>query len=753
MEESGPPQEAPPSVGEGRREKILRAVAFTAQAFLHGVPWRRSIRQALERFGDATGVSRVYVFRAHDEGLRVSQMFEWASDGVEPQIDNPMLQDIATADVGMERWIEVLARGDALHGPVRYMPDSERELLESQDIQSVAVVPIFVQESFWGFLGFDDCREARTWNDAELDGLRAAAGLLGAALYREQAERALRESEERFRVLVENVPGVVYLCRNDERFSMIYLSDEVEELTGYPVRDFLSDELSFVDLYHPDDAPQIFHEVHGAVEERRPFLVNYRLRCADATYRWIEERGQGVFDGDGRLQYLEGTLVDISSRKEAEEQLAHNAFHDPLTDLPNRNLFRDRLEVAMARARRHPGERFAVVYLDLDRFKLINDSLGHRAGDHVLLGIAERLARASRDGDTVARLGGDEFAVLLEDLVDPSDAVRRVERLQEEFERPFLVDGREVFTNATMGIALSDARYQRSDEMLRDADLAMYRAKAVGGGQRLVFDPEMHRLAMERLELESALRHALERDEFELHYQPIVDLTSGRIEGMEALLRWRHPQRGLLHPESFLDVLEETGLILPVGRWVMESACRSALAWQSIVPGLTVNVNLHAREFAQAELVRLVDQVVASCELPPTILNLELTEHVVMDEPAEAERILDSLRSLGVGLTIDDFGTGYSSLSYLHRLPIDTVKVDRSFVLRLEPDGEGSELLRSIAALARSLSLRVIAEGVETEGQLATLRDLGYDAAQGFFFSRPLAGGGVAELLQAGRRW
>jgi len=741
------------TTGDRRREKILRAVAFTAQAFLHGIPWRRSIQQALERFGDATGVSRVYVFRSDDGGRRVSQMFEWASDGVEPQIDNPMLQDVSSTDVGMERWIEVLSAGEALHGPVAEMPGSERELLESQEIRSVAVVPIFVEDAFWGFLGFDDCAEARRWSDAELDGLRAAAGLLGAALYRERAEHNLRDSEERFRVLVENVPGVVYLSHLDERFSMIYLSDEVEELTGYPARDFLSDELSFVDLYHPDDGPQVFLEVQAAIEEHRPFLLNYRIRHADGSYRWIEERGQGVWDEEGELRYLEGTLVDITARKAAEEQLAHNAFHDPLTDLPNRNLFRDRLEMAMARARRHRREQFAVVYLDLDRFKLINDSLGHRAGDEVLLGIGERLSRAASYGDTVARLGGDEFAVLLQDLTDPSDAVRRVERLQGEFEHPFLVDGREVFTSATMGIALSDERYRRPDEMLRDADLAMYRAKAIGGGQRLVFDPEMHRRAMERLDLESALRHALERHEFELHYQPIVTLDDGRVEGVEALVRWRHPQRGLLHPEVFLGVLEETGLITSLGHWVLDDACRTAEAWRRRWPELTINVNLQAREFAQSDLVDIVERALTTHGLPPQALNLELTEGVVMDETAEADRVLAELRRLGVGLIIDDFGIGYSSLSYLHRLPIDTVKVDRSFIARLDDEEESEELLRSIAALARALSLRVIGEGVEREKHLNVLRRLGFDAAQGFLFARPVDPTGLEPLLEKNRRW
>lgn len=746
------------TAGERRWEKILHAVAFTARALLQGVPWRHSIRQALERFGTATGVSRVYIFRCHDEGRRVSQMFEWSSEGVVPQIDNPDLQNLPSAEAGMERWIEVLRGGEVLHGLVDDMPEAERALLRAQDIESVAVVPIFVEERFWGFLGFDDCAEQRRWSEAEIDGLRAAAGLLGAALFRERAQRALSDSEERFRVLVENVPGVVYLCRNDARFSMIYLSDEVVELTGEPAPRFLSDELSFVELYHPDDREMVLREVAAAVEEWRPFHLEYRLRHADGDFRWIEERGQGVFDRDGQLQYLEGTLVDISSRKSAEERLAHNAFHDPLTDLPNRNLFRDRLDVAMARARRHPEARFAVVYLDLDRFKLINDSLGHRAGDQVLLGIAERLAEAVWSSDTLARLGGDEFAVLLEELTDPSDALRRVEHLQAELARPFVVDGREVYTGATVGIALSDPRYGRPDEMLRDADLAMYRAKAAGGGQRLVFDPEMHRLAMQRLDLESALRRALAQHEFVLHYQPIVRLADGKVSGLEALVRWRHPERGLLLPADFLDVAQETGLILPLGRWVLQTACADLARLRAEAPQLTVYVNMDGREFTQIELAERIGEVLAAAGLPPDALCLELTEHVVMQDPAETRRILEQLRELGVGVVIDDFGTGYSSLSHLHRLPVDTLKVDRSFIARMDGGGtrwndSGASLVESIASLARALDLGVVAEGVETEMQYRAVRALGYDAGQGYHFARPMELAAIEVLLAGDPPW
>ncbi|HEX2252217.1 MAG TPA: EAL domain-containing protein [Thermoanaerobaculia bacterium] len=727
--------------GARRRDKILKAVAFTAEAFLRGERWQESVQHALARLGDATGVSRVYVFRAHrdaDGVDRVSQEFEWATAGVTSQIENPELRDVPVDAVGFRRWIDLLGRGEALHGPVRHLPAAERALLEPQEILSVAVVPIFVEGSFWGFLGFDDCGQERRWTDAEIDGLRTAAGLLGAAIYRDRAERALRDSEERFRVLVENVPGVVYLCRNDPAWSMLYLSPEVEELTGHRAERFLSGELSFVDLYHPDDAAGIFGEVESALAEERRFLLTYRLLHRDGSWRWIEERGQGVLHDDGTPPLLEGTLFDVTERRRTEEQLVHDALHDRLTDLPNRALFRDRLEGEMVRSRRRGGEGFVVAYLDLDRFKVVNDSLGHQAGDLLLEAVAERLAAELGEQETVARFGSDEFAVLLTPVGGAPEAVRRVERLQAVLGGPFRVGGREVFAHATAGLVLGDPRYETPDEMLRDADIALYRAKALGGGQRLIFDPEMHRHAVERLELESALRRALERDELVLHYQPIVSLVDGTIDVLEALVRWRHPQRGLLAPSAFLSVAQETGLLVDVGRWVLDTACHDLFEWQRTRPELGVNVNLHAVELVQPDLVDRVGRVVAESGIAPGSLTLELTEHTLLDEPAAADRLLVGLKELGVRLWLDDFGTGYSSFSYLHRLPLAGLKVDRSFIGRLEEDSEdGVEIVRGIAALGHSLGLEVIGEGVETPAQLERLRELGYDAAQGFHVARP----------------
>ncbi|HVS01454.1 MAG TPA: EAL domain-containing protein [Thermoanaerobaculia bacterium] len=734
-----------------RREAILQAVAFAAKSFLHGRAWQDSAAEALARLGEATAASRVFLYRSASGEEPARRVAAWTAPGA-PALAAEAFHSLTDLPQ-VHEWSERLSRGQPVVARLAELPAEARERLAELSVRSFAVVPVVVQQQVWGVLGFSDCHRERLWSHGEVEGLRTAADVLAAAVLSDRAEAALRESEQRFRVLVQNVPGVVYLCRNDARYTMLYLSDEVAELTGLAASEFLGDRVSFVDLYHPEDGEGIVRHVDAALALRQPFVLVYRLRHADGEYRWIEERGQGVFDAAGELQYLEGTLVDITSRKRVEEQLVHNALHDPLTDLPNRALFLDRLEVAMGRWRRRDARLFAVLFVDLDRFKLVNDSLGHAHGDELLMAIAERLRRCLQPGDTVARLGGDEFALLVEDLDSATAAIRVAEQIADELAAPFELGGHELYTAASVGIVLARATYQRAEELLRDADTAMYRAKAQGRARHVVFDPEMHQLAVARLRLESDLRRALEREELELHYQPIVSLASGGVVGVEALLRWRHPEEGLLLPADFLEVAAETGLILPIGNWVVQQACRQAREWHRVQAGLGVHVNLHARELHQPGLVEVVQAALTDSGLAADRLHLELTEYVVMEEPDEAVEVLGRLRALGVRVCIDDFGIGYSSLSYLHRFPITTLKIDRSFVGRIGRPQDGTEIVRTIGALGRTMELTAIAEGVETEAQLAALRELGYELAQGYLFARPLPAAALVELLRRAPRW
>lgn len=441
---------------------------------------------------------------------------------------------------------------------------------------------------------------------------------------------------------------------------------------------------------------------------------------------------------------------EVCERKQIEEQLRHNAFHDGLTDLANRALFMDHLQLALARAKRHEDYQFAVLFLDLDRFKVINDSLGHTVGDKLLIGIARRLETAMRPGDTLARLGGDEFTILLDDLGAAGEAQAVAKRLLRELAMPYNLGGHEVFITVSVGIALSATEYQRPEELLRDADTAMYRAKQLGKARSEVFNQAMHTRAMDMLEIERDLRWAVERRELFLQYQPIVSLATGGLRGFEALVRWQHPQRGLIPPMKFIPIAEETGLIIQIGQWVLGEACRQMRQWQELATTdelLTMNVNLSSKQFMQPDLLEQIQLALAETGLEACSLKLEITESVVMENIETATRTLEQLRALGVELSIDDFGTGYSSLSYLQRFPVSTLKVDRSFISRITESAETTEIVRTIMKLAQTLGMDVVAEGVETEQQRAQLSALECEFGQGYYFARPMDADGAEAFL------
>ncbi|HEX7444201.1 MAG TPA: EAL domain-containing protein, partial [Acidimicrobiales bacterium] len=458
---------------------------------------------------------------------------------------------------------------------------------------------------------------------------------------------------------------------------------------------------------------------------------------------------------DGGEPYFSAVFQDISERKAFEHRLAHQATHDPLTGLPNRTLLLDRLDGALARSRRH-DRRVAVLFLDLDHFKVVNDSLGHGLGDRLLVAISERLAVALRPGDTVARFGGDEFVILCEDLVEEQDAVTIAERVDEALGAPFVIDETEVFVGVSIGIALPDGDDAEAETLIRDADAAMYRAKDKGRARWELFDNAMRASAVDRLDIENALRRALERRELRVFYQPIIDLRTGAIDGVEALLRWEHPERGLLPPGDFITVAEETGLIVPIGSWVLDQACRQVQRWQADgehAGSLRIAVNLSGRQLGHSRLVDDVAGVLADTGINPAAVELEITESVLMDDVESSAETLGGLHALGVKLAVDDFGTGYSSMSYLRRFPVDLLKVDRSFVDGLGEDPGDSAIATAIITLAHTLGLDAVAEGVESPLQLAELRRLGCDRAQGFFMARPAGAHEIGEILASGRRW
>ncbi|WP_183510588.1 putative bifunctional diguanylate cyclase/phosphodiesterase [Paeniglutamicibacter cryotolerans] len=453
-----------------------------------------------------------------------------------------------------------------------------------------------------------------------------------------------------------------------------------------------------------------------------------------------------------RLMAKIGTqLGRVVERNRAQEQLIHHAFHDPLTRLPNRALFADRLAHAVARSHRHGEDKFAVLFIDLDRFKLVNDSLGHPAGDDLIVQVAERLRACLREEDTLARMGGDEYTVLLDSIEDVNDAMRIAERLISAFQEHFVIAGEELFASASIGIATSTGGGETAPEILRHADLAMYRAKSLGKGRFELYDPGMHELAASRLALENRLRRALHENEFVVHYQPIISLSEGGIVGVEALVRWRKSETELVYPDGFISVAEETGLILFLGMWVLREACSTMVRWHKEfprTPELTVSINVSALQFAQNDFVQQVSKVLRETGIRPETVSLEITESVSMTNSEHTMTVLARLRALGVRISIDDFGTGYSSLAYLHRFQLDTLKIDRSFVAQLDDSKEGLHVVQSIMDLAQNLGLNVVAEGAENARHVAQLTAMGCEFAQGFYYSRPVEAGALSALLE-----
>jgi diguanylate cyclase (GGDEF)-like protein len=470
-----------------------------------------------------------------------------------------------------------------------------------------------------------------------------------------------------------------------------------------------------------------------------PFRAEYRMIARDGRVVWIRDEAVLVRDEEDRPRFWQGVMSDITDRKALEEQLTHQALHDALTGLPNRAFFVDRLKQALSRAKRQ-STKVAVLFMDLDNFKVINDSLGHEAGDALLVEVSGRLLKGLRPEDTAARLGGDEFVVLLEDLVEAGEAKRVAKRIMSWLRPPIAVEGRQTFVSASVGIALNESGQTQPAELMRDADAAMYKAKEDGGLQ--IFEPSMRTWATSRLELENGLRQALEREEFEVYYQPQVDLRTGRTVGFEALVRWHHPERGMVSPSEFIPVAEETGLIVPLGWWVLKEACRQAREWQeqyATDPPLLMNVNLSAKQLKRPDVVQTVERLLKETGMEPRFLSMDITETALIATPENESTIaLKRFRELGVWNSIDDFGTGYSSLAYLKRLPADILKVDKSFVDGLGETVEDMALVQLIVDTAHTLGMHVVAEGVESAEQAKQLKEMGCDIAQGYHFSEPL---------------
>ncbi len=574
---------------------------------------------------------------------------------------------------------------------------------------------------------------------------RAIRSAIGGA----QTMAALRDSEERYALTAHGANDGLWdwdLKKNEAHFSARWKS-----MLGYAEESIGNSPEEWFSRVHPDDYAALERALATHVDGQSPhFEHEHRMLHQDGNYYWMLSRGIAVLEETGKGRRMVGSQTDLTLRRQVEEKLRYGALHDDLTGLPNRTAFMERLRRSLERARLDDQYVFAVLFVDLDRFKIINDSLGHRVGDQLLIEIARRLEAALRPSDLVGRLGGDEFVVLIDHLREEHDVAYVAERIQKILSVPITLDEREVFSTVSIGITMSSSLSECAEDLLRDADTAMHRAKLNGKARFEIFDPQMREQALRIMQMETDLRRALGREEFVLYYQPIVSFDSGRLAGFEALIRWNHPLRGVVGPSEFIPIAEDNGMINPIGRWVLQEACRQMREWQCNYPGglpLTISVNLSGKQFSQPNLIEMIAGILQETELPAPCLKLEITETVIMENSDSAAEMLNELKALGSQLAIDDFGTGYSSFSHLHCFPIDTLKIDRAFVSRMDTSRESSEIVRTILALAHNLKMSVVAEGVETAAQIKQLRNLGCEYGQGYFLHRPMPAADAGKLI------
>jgi len=575
------------------------------------------------------------------------------------------------------------------------------------------------------------------------------------AIERQRAEEALRASEERYALAVQGANDGLWDW--DITTGSVYYSDRWLEIIGFPAGDFPPHIDAWLERIHPSDSIEFRRGLDAHLSgDSDHFAHEYRIRKQSTEYVWVLTRGVAVFGKGRKPLRMAGSLSDVSQRKQAEARLVHDALHDALTGLPNRALLLDHMELAMQKLRDRDPKVCAVLLLDLDRFKNVTESLGHAFGDRLLQDFATRLLALMRPGDTVARLGGDEFAVLLPDVDHLGQVIGLADRVLAACTGTSEIDGCEAYTSVSIGIAMADHSYSAAETLLRDADIALYRAKSSGRARYQVFDRAMHRNVVYLQKLESDLQRAVEENEFVMHYQPIFSLEQERLVGMEALVRWNHPRRGLVGPDDFIYAAEETGLIVPLGWWTLRESCRQALQWQQEFPNecpLSISVNISGKLFNQPDIVSGLTRILADTGLPAESLRLELTESVLLDHAEEAMRKLTKLHALGVGLSVDDFGTGYSSLSYLQKFDYDSLKIDRSFVSDIDRSNGSIAIVQTIIGLGRMLGMNIIAEGVETQQQLHRLRELRCPQVQGYWFAKPMDSDAVARMLAERPLW
>ncbi|ACK51621.1 diguanylate cyclase/phosphodiesterase with PAS/PAC and GAF sensor(s) [Methylocella silvestris BL2] len=733
-----------------QRSELLRAVSIVAAELLTAATVKDAIPKVLKTIGEAARVDRVLIVETkHEEGKEPVPVlrYYWSSPNAPDPLDQSSFAQMAPAELEMDPWLAPLGEGRAVTGLARAMKDGAAKALFTRfGIVTMLDVPMTIEGTPWGRIGFDDCKTEREWTSIDVDILQTVADLIGGSMMRERYIAQIKNAN----AIIERSPTVLFRLRGEPPLPMIYVSQNVDQF-GYDPAEMIESPELYKTLQHPDDTAKVLESlVAAATEGGGPASLEFRLRRSDGVYRWVEGYSTPVRDSAGRLLEIEGTMTDITERKEAQEKIALLARTDSLTGLANRATFLDRLQQSFAAAKRGASP-FAVLYLDLDRFKDVNDTLGHGMGDLLLKAVADRLTSGCREADLPARLGGDEFAILQSELTDPSGATALAATIRDLLTAPYRFGESEMQITVSIGIASYTSESSGPKEMLEQADLALYRAKEEGRDQFRFHSEELDKEARERVALRADLARAIDRNELELYYQPQLELATSRIVGMEALIRWNHPRRGVLKPADFMSIGEKAGVSIALGHWVLDHACEQMNAWRKagIAPS-TLAVNLSLGQLKTGDkFVDDVMQTLAKWGLEPKELELDVTEAMLAHVTLMHNNVLDRLQQLGVQIAIDDFGTQYSSLCYLRTYHVSRLKIPRSVMEAATHDSGSLAMVRAIIGIARELNIEVVAQGVETEKQRALLTSAPSPTkVQGFYYSEPVQADRAAELLR-----
>jgi diguanylate cyclase (GGDEF)-like protein/PAS domain S-box-containing protein len=723
----------------------LGASGEDPSALVAGEDWKQRLPEAMVCLGEALGADRCYVFenlRGPDGQLWMDLTAEWRAESVASVLRDPEAAQHPYYP-SFQRWIDVLGTGGEVVGLVEALPDPERSVLADEGLSATWQVPILTTGGWWGFVGFDLLAGA-TLEDEQGVALRAFAVAVGEAVDRDrlQLERSMRD--DLYRTIVERGPLINYIDAPDEGATSVYISPQIEGLIGYTAEEWQRDPDLWSRILHPDDRARALAENARHNETGEPFRLEYRMMHRNGKIVWVYDEARVERDADGKVIYSHGVMLDITARKKSDEQVAFHTYHDELTGLPSREMFEELVELSVARAAKHDGA-VAVLAVDLIDFRLVNDSLGRRAGDELLVKVAERLREATRETDLAARRGGDQFLLLLADLdvedAGPDAAVLRAEsvaqRVHESLSTVFSVDRTEVYLGAAIGVSLYPRDADDAPSLQRNAESAMFDAKRAGG-TNFVLSGGTGADSGARLHFVTRLRKAVEAQRWMLHYQPVIDLADGRMVGVEALIRWIEPDGTIVPPNDFIPLAEELGLIERIGDWVVRELTYQVTAWRELDIDVEVGFNLSPRQFWQPDLARRIQHEFRMGGVDPERVLVEVTETSAMMDPDRAQEILQELTEAGFAIAIDDFGTGYSSLSRLRNMPVRVLKIDRSFVSNVHEDRQAASIVSAFLELANGLDLVTLAEGIETAEELAFLRERGCKLGQGFYFSKPV---------------